>query len=153
MTRVFYGCSSLVELPDISNWDISSLKYVCDMFVDCSSLSCIPNIAKWNNNNINIIGNNFKGCSSSITIPFNSNWNMQKEIKLKDLININYSSSSYLSLNLPENNESFLCDTENEDNIKEEEYKRLNSNTHVNQLEEFMQNFLSINKSEEKRED
>ena len=38
MSYMFYECSSLLSLPDISNWDTNSVTDMCYMFYECSSL-------------------------------------------------------------------------------------------------------------------
>ena len=48
MESLFYFCSSLEELPDISNWDVSNVKDFSRMFQNCSSLINLPDISKWN---------------------------------------------------------------------------------------------------------
>ena len=35
---LFYGCSSLKELPDISKWNISNITNISGLFDGCSSL-------------------------------------------------------------------------------------------------------------------
>ena len=47
MIAIFYKCSSLSILPDISKWNISNLIYFDNIFVGCSSLSKIPDISHW----------------------------------------------------------------------------------------------------------
>ena len=66
MDKMFYGCFSLLRLPDISIWLIEDdNKNIENMFNDCYSLLYLPNISKVdfsyiaNNciNNLNIIIN------------------------------------------------------------------------------------------------
>ena len=53
MYFMFYGCSSLSSLPDISKWDTKNVKNMSSMFYGCSSLSSLPDISKWDTNNVN----------------------------------------------------------------------------------------------------
>ena len=46
MTGMFYNCSSLKSLADISNWDTTSVIDMNDMFDNCSSLKSLPKINK-----------------------------------------------------------------------------------------------------------
>ena len=48
MSYMFYKCSSLSSLPDISKWNTSSVTNMRYMFNGCSSLSSLPDISKWN---------------------------------------------------------------------------------------------------------
>ena len=38
MSCMFYGCSSLLNLPDISKWNTNNVTNMSGMFVGCSSL-------------------------------------------------------------------------------------------------------------------
>ena len=64
MHSMFYGCSSLLSLPDISKWKTNNIIDMCSIFDGCSSLSTLPDIYKWNNKNVTNIGYMFCGCSS-----------------------------------------------------------------------------------------
>ena len=46
MSRMFFQCSSLESLPDISKWDTRNVKNMSDMFCGCSSLESLPDILK-----------------------------------------------------------------------------------------------------------
>ena len=43
---IFYNCSSLHSLPDISKWNILDKIHIIDMFDNCPSLSSFPDITK-----------------------------------------------------------------------------------------------------------
>ena len=47
LSYMFYRCSSLSSLPDISNWNTTNVNNMSDMFLGCSSLSSLP---KWYKN-------------------------------------------------------------------------------------------------------
>ena len=64
MSFMFYGCSSLSLLSDISQWNTSNVKDISIMFYNCSSLSSLPNISKWKTSNINNMSFMFYNCSS-----------------------------------------------------------------------------------------
>ena len=46
MSFMFYYCSSLKSLPDISKWDTKNVNYMNSMFDGCSSLKSIPKLNK-----------------------------------------------------------------------------------------------------------
>ena len=48
MNEMFYLCSSLISLPDISKWDTSNVEYMEGVFYGCESLISLPDISKWN---------------------------------------------------------------------------------------------------------
>ena len=56
MNNLFYGCKSLLSIPDISNWNTSKVKDISkdisNMFYGCSSLKSLPNISNWNTSNV-----------------------------------------------------------------------------------------------------
>ena len=54
--EMFFECSSLKSLPDISKWNTNNVTDMNGLFVGCLSLKLLPDILKWNTNNvINII--------------------------------------------------------------------------------------------------
>ena len=53
---LFYGCSSLVILPDLSNWNINKNKYINDIIPDDFSQSSIINDVHYSNNDSIISG-------------------------------------------------------------------------------------------------
>ena len=76
MSCMFSGCSSLISLPDISNWKTGNVTTFNCMFSRCSSLISLPNISKWNTNSLINLGYIFRGCSSLTSIPDISKWNV-----------------------------------------------------------------------------
>ena len=52
MSCMFDGCSSLLSLPDFSNWNTSNVTDMSGMFHGCTSLSYLPDISKWNTSNV-----------------------------------------------------------------------------------------------------
>ena len=75
---MFYECSSLLYLPDISKFDTSKIISMNDMFCGCSSLSFLPDISKWNTSKVEKMGEVFCDCSSLLFLPDISKWNMSK---------------------------------------------------------------------------
>ena len=49
---MFYGCSLLKSLPDISKWNIINAINISYLFYDCSSLKYLPDISKWDIENV-----------------------------------------------------------------------------------------------------
>ena len=52
MSYMFFGCSSLSSLPDISKWNTNNITNMYGMFYGCLLLSSLPDISKWNTNNV-----------------------------------------------------------------------------------------------------
>ena len=74
MVFMFFRCSSLSTLPDISKWDTSKVNDICGMFKECSSLSSFPDISKWNTPNDKDLTSIFEGCSSLSLLSDISKW-------------------------------------------------------------------------------
>ena len=66
MSYMFYNCSSLNSLPDISNWNTSNVTNMSYMFSNCSSLNSLPDITKWNIKKLKYKENMFEGCKERI---------------------------------------------------------------------------------------
>ena len=66
MSFLFYGCSSLSSLPDISKWNTNIVNNMSYMFCGCSSLSSLSDISNWNTNNVNNMSYMFLGCPNII---------------------------------------------------------------------------------------
>ena len=92
MSGMFYKCSSLSTLPDISKWNINNVENINGIFCGCLLLSSLPDISRWNTNNINNMSNMFSYCSSLISLPDISKWNTT------NVINMSYMFSYCLSL-------------------------------------------------------
>ena len=63
---MFYGCSLLLSLPDISKWNTINVTEMNAMFSECLSLSSLPNISKWNINNVTNMNHMLSVCPNII---------------------------------------------------------------------------------------
>ena len=95
MSGIFYNCSSLKDLPDISVWDTYNVTNMSTIFYNCSSLISLPDISKWNTNKVTNIGGIFSGCSSLKTVPDISEWNTKNIVNMSALF---YNCSSLISI-------------------------------------------------------
>ena len=75
ISYLFYECSSLKELPDISKWNTFLVKDMSYLFYGCSSLNELPDISKWNTILVTNISYLFYECSSLNELPDISKWN------------------------------------------------------------------------------
>ena len=69
MSNMFYKCSSLKSLPDISKWNTNKVITMSSMFRGCSLLSNLPDISKWNTNNVFNMSYMFYRCTSLTSLP------------------------------------------------------------------------------------
>ena len=95
ISSIFYRCSSLESLPDISNWNTYNIKSLFGCFYGCSSLISLPDISKWNTSNVTDMISTFYGCSSLVTLPDISKWNTNNVTNIMGLFR---KCSSLLSL-------------------------------------------------------
>ena len=51
MNFLFFGCQSLISLPDISKWNLPNIHNMMDIFGDCNVLLSLPDISKYNTSN------------------------------------------------------------------------------------------------------
>ena len=75
---MFWNCSSLKYLPDISKWNIDNVTDMSNMFLNCSSLKYLPDISKWNTNNVKNMSLIFCNCSSLKYLVVNVGTNTKK---------------------------------------------------------------------------
>ena len=68
MSVIFGKCYSLLSLPDISKWNLCSIKDINCLFYGCLSLNSFPNILRWNIENIEDKSCLNYDCFSSINI-------------------------------------------------------------------------------------
>ena len=78
LSEMFSGCSSLISISNLSNWDISNVTSLSCMFYNCPSLTSLPDISNWNTSNIIDLSGLFYNCSSLKTLPDISKWNTSK---------------------------------------------------------------------------
>ena len=140
MDRLFYGCSSLGILPNISVWDLSKVDSMQQIFFHCSILF-LPTVTNWNIPKIkNIDINEYFGISEnqSISIPISLN-NEVKSIFSNEGKNSSLEDKNYLEK---------IKDDKNEEN--NEENNEINDFTNLNEafdkkenLNEFYDNFYN----------
>ena len=83
MELMFYNCSSLSSLPDISKWNTNNLINSHLMFAKCISLISMPDISKWNSQNLKEMKCIFSDCNLLLSFPDISKWNNYNENDLK----------------------------------------------------------------------
>ena len=64
MNKLFYNCSSLKSIPDISQWNTSNITDMSQIFYNCSLIKSLPDISKWNTDKVKDINGIFEKCSS-----------------------------------------------------------------------------------------
>ena len=95
MSNMFSYCRSLISLPNISHWEISNVTDMNKIFFFCSSLKSLPDISIWNTSNVTDMSEMFSYCLSLKTLPDISNWNTSR---VTDMNKMFYYCSSLISL-------------------------------------------------------
>ena len=86
---LFYNCSSLKSLPDISKWNTNNVINMDGLFYNCSSLNYLPDISKFKTDNLIDIRAIFGECSSLLEIPDISKWFINlKKISIEEIVKI-----------------------------------------------------------------
>jgi len=124
ISSLFFNCSSLKELPDISKWNLSKAYNISRLFSGCSSLEKLPDISKWDLSNAIYLHSLFFNCTSLISLPDISKW---------DLFNSNISNyESELEYEI----KKFVK------KINEEDLKSLSSNSFESYNDRYLQNIM-----------
>ena len=85
MSYMFYNCSSLQSLPDISKWNTSNVNNMRSMFNSCFSLQPLPDISKWNTSNVNNMSHMFSSCLHLQSLPDISKWNTTNTTDMREI--------------------------------------------------------------------
>ena len=85
MSCLFYDCESLLSLPEILNWNTSKVIDMSYMFYNCTSLIYLPDISKFDLSNVKYMVSMFNGCSSLISLPDIEKWNIHNAIDMNSL--------------------------------------------------------------------
>ena len=72
---MFWNCSSLLYLPDISKWNTSNVINMNNMFSQCSRLKKVPDITVWNVSNVTDFAYMFSYCCGLESLHDISKWN------------------------------------------------------------------------------
>ena len=95
LSFIFHGCSSLMILSDISVWNTSNVRDMRNIFSQCESLTFIPDISKWETSNVTTMNSMFFKCLKLLSIPDISKWNISNVVDLSYLF---YRCSSLVEL-------------------------------------------------------
>ena len=95
ISYMFYDCSSLKKLPDISGLNTQNIKNMSYVFYNCKTLSYLPDISKWDTSNVNNMSGMFYKCLSLLSLPDLSKWNTNNVNKMSYMF---YSCKSLNSL-------------------------------------------------------
>ena len=93
---MFKGCSELIFIDNMEEWDVSKGIDFSYMFAKCSSLISIKDLSLWNTSNGLYFNNMFSNCSSLVNANSISKWNVNKGIDFSEIFygcsNLKYSN-------------------------------------------------------------
>ena len=92
---LFDGCSNLVSLDGLQDWDVSKVSGMYSMFSGCSSLTDLTALKDWNVSNVTDMLGMFNGCSSLTSLEALQGWNVSN---VTDMGSMFYNCSSLTSL-------------------------------------------------------
>ena len=78
MSNMFYKCKLLKSVGDLSNWTVSKVKSIISMFSNCKQLKSVGNLLNWDVSNVRCINNMFRKCEQLTSVGDLSNWNVSK---------------------------------------------------------------------------
>ena len=67
--KLYHMKSSLLELPDISKWNLKNIKNISYMFNNCEKLKSLPDISNWDTSNITNMSFLFSFCRELLSLP------------------------------------------------------------------------------------
>ena len=85
MSYIFDGCTSLIMLNDISDWNTSNITNMSSIFNECYSLLSISDISKWNTSHVTDMSYMFNECSSLTSIPDISKWDVSNVKSMRNM--------------------------------------------------------------------
>ena len=85
ISNLFCNCSLLASLPDISYWDTNNITNISNLFYHCTSLTLIPDISKWTIKNVTNMSYLFYDCKSLTSLPNISSWDTSKVIDMRGI--------------------------------------------------------------------
>ena len=85
MSSMFYGCTSLISFEGISNWNTTNVTDMYSLFKNCTKLKLLPDISKWDTKNVVDMGNMFYNCCSLKSLPDISKWDTKKVIRMNSM--------------------------------------------------------------------
>jgi len=94
MSFIFYECSSLLSIPDISKWNTNNVINMSYLFGKCENIEYLPDISNFNTSNVKYMHGLFMECKSLKSLPDISKWDTSKVI----LMGGEFSNLSSLSL-------------------------------------------------------
>ena len=73
---MFSGCSGLVSLTGLADWNVGIVMDMSSMFSGCSNLSNLSDLAKWNVSSVATMDSLFYGCTNLENVNGLTNWDV-----------------------------------------------------------------------------
>ena len=76
MMNMFFECEELESVGDISKWDVSNVTNMSNMFFACEKLESIGDISKWDVSNVTNMSAMFDSCEELESVGDISKWDV-----------------------------------------------------------------------------
>ena len=76
MRNMFYKCVHLQSVGDLYDWNVSSVKYMNHMFYYCKQLKSVGDLSNWDVSNVEDTACMFYNCKQLTSVGDLSNWNI-----------------------------------------------------------------------------
>ena len=76
MRNMFQGCEQLKSVGDLSNWNVQNVKYMNHMFYYCKQLKSVGDLSNWDVSDVEDIACMFYNCKQLTSVGNLSNWNI-----------------------------------------------------------------------------
>ena len=85
MTNLFSECNYLRSPGNLSKWDVSNVTNFTNMFNECHELRSVGNLSKWKISNAEHIEGMFMGCMSLRSVGDLSKWDVSNVENMEDM--------------------------------------------------------------------
>ena len=86
MRNMFFKCEHLQSVGDLYDWNVSNVKYMSRMFYYCKQLKSVGDLSNWDVSDVEDISTMFENCKQLKSVGNLSNWNVS---------NVKYMSSMF----------------------------------------------------------
>ena len=76
MRNMFQECAQLKSVGDLSNWNVQNVKYMNHMFYYCKQLKSVGDLSNWDVSDVEDIACMFYNCKQLTSVGNLSNWNI-----------------------------------------------------------------------------
>ena len=76
MRNMFFKCEQLKSVGDLYDWNVSNVKYMSRMFYYCKQLKSVGDLSNWDVSDVEDMSTMFENCKQLTSVGDLSNWNI-----------------------------------------------------------------------------